>query len=190
MTKKTFEADDYTISVKREMVDDESVFVARVGEFPDVIMYGDTRDEAISLVHDSLTTLIKMSVRMGHALPTPLSTDEVSYSGRITLRMGKSLHRKIAHQADIQGISLNQYIVERIAEESGRDQASHHMLLGLLEIVRSKISAFVPISSSSPKIISGIIDTGACIEVKPRFFEPLAVISSPSSSNYKPLSVN
>lgn len=142
--------DDYTVSVRRELVDGELLFVARVAEFSDVVMYGDTKEEVLSLVDESLKTLIAMHVQMHHDLPVPLSIQEQaqSYSGRVTLRMGKHLHRKIAQQADIEGVSLNQYIIERISEETGKCVVKYHVADMLTSFLRSNANMFATALSS------------------------------------------
>jgi antitoxin HicB len=42
--------------------------------------------------------------------PIPLPNNSIEYSGKLLLRMPKSLHRDLARQAEAEAISLNQYI--------------------------------------------------------------------------------
>jgi hypothetical protein len=45
--------------------------------------------------------------------------DETDYSGKLVLRMPKSLHRHAAFAANRDGVSLNQFIVSSVAEQVG-----------------------------------------------------------------------
>ncbi len=42
------------------------------------------------------------------------------YSGRILLRMPRSLHRDLADRSRLEGVSLNQFIVTALARAVGR----------------------------------------------------------------------
>lgn len=50
----------------------------------------------------------------------PLETLEAEvegYSGKILLRIPKSLHRRLAEAAKVEGVSLNQYALYRLCRE-------------------------------------------------------------------------
>jgi len=53
----------------------------------------------------------------GQEIPEP--TESASYSGKFVTRMSKTLHRKAAQFALRDGVSLNQYIVNCVAERVG-----------------------------------------------------------------------
>lgn len=50
-------------------------------------------------------------------LPSPRE-----YSGKVNLRMPKSLHRDLAHRAQQEGVSLNQMIVTALARSVGAER--------------------------------------------------------------------
>ncbi len=52
---------------------------------------------------------IETAYEAGDEIPLPSSDD--TYSGKLLLRMPKSLHRCLAQKADRENVSLNQYIV-------------------------------------------------------------------------------
>ena len=52
---------------------------------------------------------IETAYESGDDIPLP-STDE-TYRGKLLLRMPKSLHRRLAEEAEGENVSLNQYIV-------------------------------------------------------------------------------
>jgi len=49
--------------------------------------------------------------------------EEQRYSGKISLRLPKSLHRSLANCAQEEGISLNQYILYKLAQNN---PSRHH----------------------------------------------------------------
>jgi predicted HicB family RNase H-like nuclease len=53
----------------------------------------------------------------------PLPATEQDYSGKFVLRLPKSLHRRLAQQAEQEGVSLNQYAVSLLSEATGRTEA-------------------------------------------------------------------
>lgn len=101
---------DYTITVKRVIADGEPVFRASVRELPHLAEYADSYTEAYELVLDAIQTLYEAAKESERDFPIP-SSDESDFSGRVTLRMPKSLHRQMSDQAVAEGISFNQYLV-------------------------------------------------------------------------------
>lgn len=101
---------DYGITVRRTTEDGEPHFEARVRELPDVIEYADTAQEAYDLAIDTIETTAEALAEQGRDMPLPHPiTDD--YSGRVTLRVPKTLHRALAMTAEEEGVSLNQHIV-------------------------------------------------------------------------------
>ena len=45
--------------------------------------------------------------------------EDLDYSGKLVVRLPKSLHRRAAYAANREGVSLNQFIVSSIAEQIG-----------------------------------------------------------------------
>jgi len=95
----------YTFVIRKTNEDEEEPFVARVIEFPYLSGYGKTPEEAYGIVVDAIKTLSEAKA----SLPNPLP--EINeFSGRISLRIPKSLHRKLANFAEIEGVSINQFL--------------------------------------------------------------------------------
>lgn len=103
-------AQDYGITVRRVIEEGEPCFEARVRELPDVVEYADTFEEAYELAIDTIETTEEALAEQGRAMPAPQPPAD-DYSGRITLRVPKTLHRALAHLAEDEGVSLNQHIV-------------------------------------------------------------------------------
>lgn len=108
----------YGIEVRRRIIDDETVFEARVRELPDIAEYADTFDEAYALALDTIATTATLFAERGRTMPDPLvPVDE--WSGRVTLRLPKSLHRALAEAAEREDCSLNQHIVNVLGYFTG-----------------------------------------------------------------------
>lgn len=108
----------YGIEVRHRTIDGEAMFEARVRELPDLAEYADTAEEAYALALDAVTTTAEVLAERGKAMPAPaVPVDD--WSGRVTLRVPKSLHRTLSEAADAEGCSLNQHIVNVLGYFSG-----------------------------------------------------------------------
>jgi len=108
----------YNINVRLGDFEGETCFEARVKELPDLIEYGDTYEEAYELALDSIETTSVIFAEKNKAMPIPYQIED-TYSGRVTLRLPKSLHRNLASRAEIEGVSLNHYLVTILSNFSG-----------------------------------------------------------------------
>lgn len=115
----TFDPESYTITIRKEEHDGEVLYVARVAEFPNIITFEDTFDEARTMVLDAITTLKEIAdkAQADFPIPYPVLSDE--FSGRVTLRLSKTLHAKVSKNAAKEEISVNQYLVTAIATYVG-----------------------------------------------------------------------
>jgi antitoxin HicB len=73
--------------------------------------HGATLEEAVRNGREVLTLLIESAARHGEPVPAP----ERRYSGNLRLRLPASLHGRLAREAEREGVSLNQWIVARLA---------------------------------------------------------------------------
>lgn len=116
------DAHNYTITVRKGNFDGMTCYEARVAELPDVAEYGDSFEEAYSLAVDTIEMTAEMLPRQGKEMPKPLIPAS-DFSGRVTLRVPKTLHRALAQAADWEGVSLNQHIVNVLNYFSGYAQS-------------------------------------------------------------------
>jgi predicted RNase H-like HicB family nuclease len=114
-----FDAAEYTINIKRAIVDGEHTYYASVRELPHVSVYGATYGEAYEETLEVIATLHAAAKEHGLAFPNPEEL-EAAYSGRITLRIPVDLHRSAARLAAESNTSLNTFISTLIAEGVGR----------------------------------------------------------------------
>ena len=107
---KMFDASLYNISVRKGNFDGEVFYEAKVKELPDVAEYADSHEEAYLLAIDTIETTAEMFNEQGRVMPLPMVENE-EFSGRVTLRMPKSMHAAVSRWAEDEDISLNQLIV-------------------------------------------------------------------------------
>ena len=97
--------------------DPDGTFSAEIVEFPGCIANGDTASEALKNLEDVATDWIGAARAQGQEIPEPM--EAAGYSGKLVLRMPKSLHQRAALYAERDGVSLNQFIVTCLAEHVG-----------------------------------------------------------------------
>ena len=119
-----YNADEYTISVRKEVVDGESYWVARVDELPDVMEFGDSRDEAYDAAIDTIEVGQHMCFEQGTPFPPPKVFDEVDVSGRVTLRLPKPLHLICIKRAEMACVSLNTLLITDIQKAQSESDLS------------------------------------------------------------------
>lgn len=115
-----FDAAAYSIVVTKVHEDGEDLYFAYVKEVPDISSYSENYQEAYDDCIDSLNVLYSDAMENGKTFPLPFREPPPSaLSGRVTLRMSRSMHADIARCADEDGVSLNQWIVEAISQRRG-----------------------------------------------------------------------
>lgn len=90
-------------------------------EFPDIrycVGTGDTPEEAIGDAMIAKEEWIKAAYENQISIPEPGGSED--YNGRITLRIPKSLHRKIIETAKKEGVSANQFLNYLISTGIGK----------------------------------------------------------------------
>ncbi len=83
--------------------------MAQIKDLPGCLTQGETLDETMDNINEARELWIETAYESGDKIPLP-STDDTR-SGKLLLRMPKSLHRLLAEEADTENVSLNQYIV-------------------------------------------------------------------------------
>ena len=97
--------------------DGEGTYFAEIIEFPGCFATGETSQEALSNLESVAVDWINTVIGQGQDIPEPMET--AGYSGKLVLRMPKSLHKRASLYADRDGASLNQFIVSCLAERVG-----------------------------------------------------------------------
>ena len=107
-------------SILLHQVEDEGkkYWIAEVPELPGCKSHGSTVEEAAESVEEAKKDWIADSLEKGEDVPVPVERDR--YSGRMLVRMSRSLHRALSLMAESEKLSLNQLIVTILAKEIGR----------------------------------------------------------------------
>ena len=108
----------FNITVRQTLFECETLFEARVKELPDVCEYAESASKAYDLAIDTIEKAAVMFAEHGKSFPSP-ATPQDDFSGRVTLRLPKSLHRTLARDAQDDGVSLNQHLVTILAHNMG-----------------------------------------------------------------------
>lgn len=114
-----FDPDAYTITIRKEEVDGDIFYVGRVAEFPNISAFEDTFETARTLVIDAIQSLKKIADKTHSEFPAPYPAPTDEFSGRVTLRLPKSLHAKVSRIAAQEDVSVNQYLVTAISTYVG-----------------------------------------------------------------------
>lgn len=110
----------YTIMLEPQDDGKGVYYVARVVELPDLFMTGDTAEEALVELEAVKRDWIAEYLRLGNKMPRPLRSR--NYSGKMIVRMPPSLHETLTKLAEIERVSVNQYMVAALALCAGRDE--------------------------------------------------------------------
>jgi antitoxin HicB len=106
---------------KTVRLDEEGSYVVEVPDLPGCAADGETPDEAFSNLRDAMHAWIASRLAAGLDVPEPRT--ETYYSGRLLLRMPKSLHESLARMAEVENVSLNQYLVSLLSAAAGRQES-------------------------------------------------------------------
>ncbi len=92
-------------------------WLAYVEELPGCEAQGDTPEKATRQLRRAMEAWISETLEKGEDVPEPRVLS--GHSGRLLLRMPQSLHAELAHAADTEGVSLNQFITTALASSVG-----------------------------------------------------------------------
>ena len=91
--------------------EEDSCYVATLPAWQNAQTHGKTPGAAIKNAQEVLRLLIESAVKNREPIPPP----ERRHSGNLRLRLPVSLHGRLALEAEREGVSLNQWIVSKLA---------------------------------------------------------------------------
>jgi len=106
----------YTIILERWDDGKGLYWVARVAELPHCMIHGNSPEEAIKELEEVKNDWIKSNLKRGLPIPEPSPR---KYSGKMILRISPSLHKLLVQRAEVEGMSLNQYMSTALATSVG-----------------------------------------------------------------------
>lgn len=96
-------------------MDDESghYYYGRILELDGCQSTGDTLEE----LYDSLNEAMEgyLEVKIENNLPIPVPDKASNYSGKFNVRLPRTLHQRLAMEAEKEGVSLNQLVLYKLA---------------------------------------------------------------------------
>lgn len=100
---------------KNDHENEDAEYVVIFNDFKNIIGSGKTVGDAIEEAYGNLEAYFEFCDEEGIEIPNPSQKDLFnSYSGKVTVRMPKSLHRDMVEYANEDGISLNSLINDAI----------------------------------------------------------------------------
>lgn len=103
----------YHLTVVRDEEDKAKPWAASVEELAGCASRGRTPEEALNGVRAAMTGWIELALEEGREIPEPKSA--TSHSGRLLLRMPRTLHAELTRASEREGVSLNQFITDVLA---------------------------------------------------------------------------
>jgi predicted HicB family RNase H-like nuclease len=109
--EKALEKDCYTYRVTWSCEDNE--YVGLCAEFPSLSWLAGTQEDALRGIREVVADVVEDMKANNESVPEPLATKD--YSGNLSIRIPKDLHRNIAIQAAEANISINRLISYKLS---------------------------------------------------------------------------
>jgi len=143
-----FDFGQYTIEVHME---DDGSFFASIPELSGCMAAGDDANTAVELLSEVFEEWVQDRIEHGESIPAPFDAD--AYSGRVLIRLPKSLHGEIAKEAKRQQTSINSWVMSQLSLAVGRSSVQ-------TEVARAYEKALSGITSVT---MTGIREAGMAI---------------------------
>jgi predicted RNase H-like HicB family nuclease len=114
------------------VADPDGGYVVEYPDLPGCLTQVESAEEIVSMAEEARRLWLRTAYEQG--LPIPILSYPESYSGRFNVRLPRSLHRRLAEQADADGVSLNQLVVALLSATLMERQAAERMDALLAEI--------------------------------------------------------
>jgi predicted HicB family RNase H-like nuclease len=89
---------------------------------PDLTMTGGTPEEAVRELLAEKAEWFETCLDRNIPIPSPV--ESMNFSGKILLRTSPSLHESLYNIAELEGVSLNQYVITKLAQAVGKNEKS------------------------------------------------------------------
>ena len=103
----------YHLNVVRDAEDKAKPWTASVEELPGCTSRGRSPEDVLESVQAAMTSWFEDALEEGREIPEPRSA--TSHSGRLLLRMPRTLHAELTRASEREGVSLNQFITDVLA---------------------------------------------------------------------------
>jgi predicted RNase H-like HicB family nuclease len=103
----------YNIIIRYITDETGNYYLATVLELPGCMSDGVTYQEAFENIKEAMGGWIETKLENGLSVPKPITPE--SFSGKFVVRLPKSLHARLALEAEREGVSLNQYALYKLS---------------------------------------------------------------------------
>ena len=107
----------YHLTVVRDGEKQGGSWIASVEELPGCTSRGRTPHEAVGGIENAISSWVSSALDEGRDVPEPKPA--TAHSGRLLLRMPRTLHGELTRVAEREGVSLNQFITDVLAAAVG-----------------------------------------------------------------------
>lgn len=104
----------YSLIIRQVHDESGSYFYGTVLELEGCQSDGATFEEAYNSLLEAMEGWLEIKLEYKDAIPEPIN--DAGFSGKFNLRIPKSLHRRLSIEAEMEGISLNQYALYKLAK--------------------------------------------------------------------------
>lgn len=104
----------YPMLLRPLQEDEGGGWLAEIPNLPGCVSDGDTPEEAVRNVLKAQEAWLAVARDLGREIPKPALLPE-DCSGKLTLRLPRSLHRRLSLRARIQGVELNELLLHLIS---------------------------------------------------------------------------
>ncbi len=126
--------------------EEDGTISAEILEFPGCFAQGQTANEAFDNLEKAAKVWIEASLAQGLNIPSP--TLNQNYSGKIALRMPRSLHKRAAQMAARDATSLNQFLITAIASRIGAEEYHAYLSDNFKNLLTCNIANTVSVKST------------------------------------------
>lgn len=102
--------------------EEDGSYRAEIFEFPGCIAIGETASDALKNLEEVAADWIAAALENGQQIPAPVEAED--FSGKLVLRLSRSLHRRASFAAEREGVSLNQFISTAVATCVGASESA------------------------------------------------------------------
>lgn len=100
----------YTKTVQLYADETATYYISRCLELQGCHSDGDTEAEALANLNEAMALWIETNLEAGDYIPEPKQ-----FSGKLLLRIPKSLHQQLSVNAEHENVSLNQYVLSKLS---------------------------------------------------------------------------
>ena len=105
----------YAFTIRELEPEEGGGWYVEIPTLPGCSSDGETIEEAVRNLEEAMLLWIEVAEEAGLNLPSP-DREIGEFSGKLTVRMPRTLHRDLTLEAELENVSLNQYITYILAD--------------------------------------------------------------------------